>query len=89
MKGPLDRILENFGDASSVAEIASKSQLPVALVRAGIDQLIRMGRIEKKYLAFGCSGGSCGSCSVAGECHDSGGLLTLRLRDKNANLVLT
>ena len=79
--GPLDRILAAFATASSVDELAKVVNLPVALVRVGIDQLIRMGRIETTYLAMGCAGGSCGACSVTDSCHDSGGLVALRVRD--------
>lgn len=78
--GPLERILAVFETASSVDEVAKMVNLPVALVRVGIDQLIRMGRIETTYLAMGCAGGSCGSCSTSDSCNDSGGLLALKVR---------
>ena len=85
MSGPLDRILAAFETVSSVDELARVTDLPIALVRMGIDQLVRLGRIESTYLAMGCAGGSCGSCTIS--CADTGGLLALRVRQANPALV--
>ncbi|HET7762005.1 MAG TPA: FeoC-like transcriptional regulator [Phycicoccus sp.] len=62
--GPLSAVLEAFGSgAGSLAEVAARSGLSPEVVRAAVDHLVRMGRLEAKELALGCPTGGCGSCA--------------------------
>lgn len=64
MSGPLTQILAAFqAGATSLAEVAARTGLADDLVRAGVDHLVRTGRLEAKELAQGCPGGGCGSCA--------------------------
>ena len=76
--GPLSAVLEAFGSGSrSLAEVAARSGLSSEVVRAAVDHLVRMGRLDAKELALGCPSGGCGSCASgtpqgAGGCGASG-----------------
>ena len=66
MSGPLTQILEAFGaGATSLAEVARRTGLTDDVVRAGVDHLVRIGRLQASELAQGCPGGGCGSCASA------------------------
>lgn len=61
---PLHAILAAFEDgAGSLSEIQLRTALSPDVVRAGVDHLVRMGRIEAKQMANGCPSGGCGSCA--------------------------
>ena len=62
--GPLTAVLAAFdAGAHSLGEVAGRCDLPLDTVRACVDHLVRMGRLEAKQLAVGCPGGGCGSCA--------------------------
>ena len=64
--GPLTAVLAAFdAGAHSLDEVARRCDLPVDTVRACVDHLVRMGRLEAKQLAVGCPAGGCGSCASA------------------------
>lgn len=67
---PLRAVLDAFETGStSVAEVANKTGLPIDLVRAILDQLIRMGKMRATEMSYGCPTGDsdCGSCAEASE----------------------
>lgn len=47
----------------SVDEISRATGLDRDPVRAALDHLRRMGRLEARELSMGCPGGGCGSCA--------------------------
>ena len=62
--GPLTAVLAAFeAGAHSLGEVATHCDLPLDTVRASVDHLVRMGRLEAKELAIGCPTGGCGSCA--------------------------
>ncbi|MFL6079910.1 MAG: FeoC-like transcriptional regulator [Ornithinibacter sp.] len=62
--GPLTAVLAAFdGGAHSLSEVAGRCDLPLDTVRACVDHLVRMGRLEAKQLSAGCPSGGCGSCA--------------------------
>jgi hypothetical protein len=67
--GPLTAVLAAFDTgAHSLAEVAARCGLPPDTVRASVEHLVRMGRLEEKELAIGCPPGGCRSCaSGAGD----------------------
>lgn len=68
--GPASRVLAAFTDgATSVDGAARMTGLPVDTVRAVVEQLVRMGRMDAKQIQSGCPGGGCGSCASG---HDDG-----------------
>ena len=63
---PLSAVLTAFEAGSrSLGEVATRSDLPLDTVRACVDHLVRMGRLDAKELAIGCPSGGCGSCASA------------------------
>ncbi len=61
--GPLRVVLATFADgAGSLEDVASRTGLPAEVVRAGVDHLVRLGRIEARELAVGCPSSGCGGC---------------------------
>ena len=67
--GPLTAVLAAFDTgAHSLAEVGDRCGLAPDIVRASVDHLVRMGRLEAKELAIGCPPGGCRSCaSGAGD----------------------
>lgn len=64
--GPASRVLAAFSEgATSLPDVAATTGLPVATVRAVVEQLVRMGRMDARALA-GCSGGGCAGCAARG-----------------------
>lgn len=64
--GPLTSVLAAFGSgARSLDEVAVRCVLPLDTVRACVDHLVRLGRLEAKELAIGCPSSGCGSCASA------------------------
>jgi FeoC-like transcriptional regulator len=64
VRGPLTAVLEAFdAGAHSLDEVAARSELPLGTVRACVDHLVRLGRLEATQLAVGCPSGGCGSCA--------------------------
>lgn len=67
MSGPLSRVLDAFGaGASSLTEVGERTGLGADVVRASVEHLVRLGRIEAKALAAGCPAGGCGGCASGG-----------------------
>lgn len=68
MSGPLSQVLEAFqGGASSIAEVADGTGLDDGMVRACVDHLVRVGRLDAKELSIGCPSGGCGHCASGTE----------------------
>ena len=64
MSRPLTQVLDAFAAGSaSLAEVGVRTGLSDDVVRASVDHLVRLGRIEAKQLAAGCPSGGCGSCA--------------------------
>jgi len=64
-RGPLSAVLLAFDDgAHSLDEVAHRCDLSIDVVRAAVDHLVRMGRLEARELAVGCPPGGCGSCAT-------------------------
>jgi hypothetical protein len=62
--GPLTAVLAAFeAGARSLDDVATRSGLPLDTVRASVDHLVRLDRLEAKELAIGCPTGGCGSCA--------------------------
>lgn len=62
--GPLTAVLAAFDDgAHSLGDVATRCGLPLDTVRASVDHLVRMGRLEANELAIGCPSGGCRSCA--------------------------
>lgn len=67
--GPLSAVLGAFeAGALSFDEVSTRCDLPLDTVRACVDHLVRLGRLDARELAVGCPSGGCGSCaSGAGD----------------------
>lgn len=64
MSGPLSAVLGALDDgAGSLDEVARRTGLSRDVVSAGVDHLVRMGRLETRELGSGCPTGGCGSCA--------------------------
>lgn len=62
--GPLTAVLSALdAGAHSLGDVATRCGLPLDTVRASVDHLVRMGRLEATELAIGCPTGGCGSCA--------------------------
>ena len=62
--GPLTAVLAAFEEgAHSLAEVAQRCDLPLDTVRAAVDHLVRLGRLEARELPIGCPPSGCGSCA--------------------------
>ncbi len=71
--GPLTAVLRAFDDGvHSLDEVARRCDLSIDVVRASVDHLVRIGRLEAKELAVGCPSGGCGSCASGTEDGDAG-----------------
>lgn len=46
-----------------MAAIARRSGMDEQLVRAAVDHLIRLGRLDSRELAMGCPSSGCGGCA--------------------------
>lgn len=68
--GPLTAILDAMAaGAGSLDDLSRRTGLERDTVEAGLDQLVRLGRVDAKELAMGCPDGGCGSCASG---HDDG-----------------
>lgn len=71
--GPLTAVLAAFdAGAHSLDDVATRCGLPLDTVRASVDHLVRMGRLETRELAIGCPTGGCGSCASATDTGSAG-----------------
>ena len=71
--GPLTAVLAAFdAGAYSFGEVAISCDLPLDTVRACVDHLVRMGRLEAKELAIGCPTSGCGSCASGTDAGTAG-----------------
>lgn len=67
-RGPLSAVLSAFEDgAHSLAEVSTRCGLPLDTVRASVDHLVRIGRLEARELAIGCPTGGCRSCASGAD----------------------
>lgn len=66
MTRPLTAVLRAFeSGASTLAQVQVATGLDAGVVRAAVDHLTRLGRIESHELRFGCPETGCGSCPSA------------------------
>lgn len=64
MSGPLSAVLAALDEgAGSLDEVARRTGLSRDVVSAGVDHLVRLGRLETRELGSGCPTGGCGSCA--------------------------
>lgn len=65
MSGPLTAVLACFRDgATSLAEVSARTGLSPDVVRASVEHLVRIGRLEARELAHGCPSTGCGGCAA-------------------------
>jgi len=63
---PLTAVLAAFEEGvESLPEVAERTGLSLDVVRAAVDHLVRLGRLDAREMATGCPGGGCGSCASA------------------------
>lgn len=66
---PLSAVLAQVAlGTSTVAEMARNTGLAETVVRAGVDHLVRTGRLQAQELPIGCPPGGCGGCASATSC---------------------
>jgi hypothetical protein len=66
---PLSAVLAQVGlGTPTVAEMARNTGLAESTVRAGLDHLVRTGRLHAQELPIGCPPGGCGGCGAAASC---------------------
>lgn len=64
--GPLRQIIYELERGTPTVDwIVRNTGLDAQVVRAGIDHLIRSGRVETRELAIGCPPVGCGGCAMA------------------------
>ncbi|MGN6608625.1 MAG: FeoC-like transcriptional regulator [Jatrophihabitans sp.] len=64
MRSPLRSVLDAIADgARSRHDLVTRTGLPLDVVDAAVEHLVRIGRLESTELAAGCPGGGCGSCA--------------------------
>jgi hypothetical protein len=85
-RGPLSLVLAELeAGTPTVGEMARRSGLDEAVVRAAVDHLVRSGRVEAREIAIGCPPSGCGGCAFASGCSQPAptpghrGLVTLTL----------
>lgn len=62
--GPLRSVLDAFGaGATTLQDVAARTGLDPAVVRAAVEHLVRAGYLEARELTVGCPAGGCGSCA--------------------------
>ncbi|MGL5406502.1 MAG: FeoC-like transcriptional regulator [Propionibacteriaceae bacterium] len=65
---PLHAILAAFDQgALSLADVAERTHLSDDVVRAGVDHLVRLGRLDAKEISNACPSGGCRSCGSTTE----------------------
>lgn len=65
-RGPLSQVLaEVQAGTPTVADMARRTGLDEAVVRAAVDHLVRAGRVEARELSIGCPPSGCGGCASA------------------------
>lgn len=66
-RSPSRAVLAAFADGeTSMAGIAARTGLPADLVPVVVDELVRLGLIERQTLSSGCpTSGGCGGCASA------------------------
>lgn len=81
--GPLSLVLSEVAAGTpTTVEIARRTGLDEAVVRAAVDHLVRSGRLDAGELAIGCPPSGCGGCAAATTCGTPAsrrGLVTLSL----------
>ena len=81
--GPLSALLSEVAAGTpTVAEMARNTGLSTEVLRAGLDHLVRTGRLQATALPIGCPPSGCGGCASAGGCGVAEGgnaLVTLSL----------
>ena len=86
--GPLRRVMAELESGTpTLAEVARKLDLDEQVVRAAVDHLVRVGRIEAKELSLGCPASGCGSCASASPEGTPGCGLPAPMPGRRAGLV--
>lgn len=63
---PLTAVLDALDDGLvALPAVARRTGLPLDVVRAAADQLVRLGRVQQCPLSIGCAAGGCGACPKA------------------------
>lgn len=80
---PLRRVLQAVqSGAHGRAQIREVADVDDGMLDAALDQLERMGVLQRESIGSACPSGGCGSCPVSGGCAGTPGrgpvLLTLR-----------
>ncbi|MCW2777246.1 MAG: hypothetical protein JWN17_971 [Frankiales bacterium] len=71
MSSPLRAVLDAFAaDAHSLAEVQQATGLRADVVESAVEQLVRLGRLDREQVGAGCTTGGCGGC---GSSPDAGG----------------
>lgn len=71
MTSPLRSVLDAFSaDATSLADVQRVTGLRADVVESAVEQLVRLGRLDRERVGAGCTTGGCGGC---GSSPDEGG----------------
>lgn len=71
MSTPLRAVLDAFGrEATSLADVQAATGLRADVLEAAVEQLVRLGRLDREQVGAGCTTGGCGGC---GSSPESGG----------------
>lgn len=66
--GPLRAVLSAFEDgATTLADVSTRTGLPRDVVDAGVEHLVRLGRLSSERITAGCPDGACGSCASGSD----------------------
>ncbi len=69
VRGPLSAVLDQVeAGTPTVAEMVRNTGLPEDVLRAGLDHLVRTGRLATQELPIGCPPSGCGGCAAVGGC---------------------
>ena len=72
MSGLLSTVLAQVAKGTpTVTEMARNTGLSEDVLRAGLDHLLRTGRLQAQVLPIGCPDGGCGGCASAPACGGS------------------
>lgn len=71
VKGPLQAVLTQIAQGTpTLALMARNTGLPADVLRAALDHLIRIGRVDAESLG-GCAGDGCAGCALSAVCAPS------------------
>ena len=67
--GPLSRLLDAVSSGCrTLPALSARTGLSSDVVRAGLDHLVRSGRLEVRTVSAGCPAGGCSGCALAKGC---------------------